>query len=253
MGAPATGPTSTSVARGVRRVLVALLVVAILVLGVWITGGIITDDFETSVALTTAWFAVAGVACAATAYSRRGLRIPVLAAYFVTAVAVGGYLGWTTLHDRVVHEQVAVGIPASRVAGAPGRDDVAVTSGRVGAAAKPERARRAAAVQLAAGRFRSGEHETTGRAAIVRLPGGRLVLTITRFRTSPGPDLRVRLVPGNTDLGDVTGNRDLGGLKGNVGDQQYDLPERAPVGDASVIIWCRAFTATFGAAHLAPS
>ncbi len=252
MSGPAGGPTGRSVARRLR-VPVAPLIAAILVFGVWVAGGVITDDFETSVALTAGWFTVAGVACAATAYNVRELRVPVLGAYLVTAVAVGGYLGWSTLHDRVVHEHVAVGVPASRVAVMPGRGGAAVTPGRAGAVPTPGRARRIAPVQVAAGRFRSGEHETTGRAAIVRLAGGRLVLTITRFRTSPGPDLRVRLVPGNTDRGDAIGGRDLGGLKGNVGDQEYDLPDRSPVGDASVVIWCRAFTATFGAAHLTPS
>jgi hypothetical protein len=234
---------------GLGRALAAPLVAAILVFGVWVTGGLITNDFETSVALTTAWFAVAGVACAATAYFVRRLRAPVLAAYLVTAVAVGGYLGWSTLHDRVVHERVVIGTPASRIAATP---PAPATGTRAPATRAPARRARQP-VQLAAGEFRSGEHSTTGKAAIVRLGSGRLVLTITRFRTSPGPDLRVRLVPGNTDRGDATGSRDLGGLKGNAGDQEYKLPERAAVGDASVVIWCRAFTATFGAAHLTPS
>jgi Electron transfer DM13 len=71
---------------------------------------------------------------------------------------------------------------------------------------------------------------------------------LTRFRTSPGPDLRVRPVPGHADPGDVRGNRDLGGLKGNIGDQQYDLPAGAPRG--TLVIWCRAFSATFDTAQL---
>jgi len=246
---------------GLGRVLVAPLVAAILVFGVWVAGGVITNDFATSVALTTAWFAVAGIACAAIAYFVRGVRLPVLAAYLLTAVAVGGYLGWSTLHDRVVHERVVVGTPASGVAATPPSPPSPPSPASLAspaapatrAPATPSPARQAEPVQLVAGEFRSGEHSTSGKAAIVRLASGRLVLTITRFRTSPGPDLRVRLVPGNTDRGDGTGARDLGGLKGNVGDQQYQLPERARVGDASVVIWCRAFTATFGAAHLTPS
>ena len=53
------------------------------------------------------------LACLAIAIRRRALRVPVLAAYIVTAGAVGLYLGLTTLRDRVVDERVAVGTPAA--------------------------------------------------------------------------------------------------------------------------------------------
>jgi hypothetical protein len=216
------------------RILVAPVVGAIVVVGVWVTGGLITDDFKASAALTAVWFAVAGAACAVLAYRVRSLRLPVAIGYLATAAAVGGFLAWSTLHDRVVHERVVVGVPVSRVVAAP------------------PALRHARPVQLSAGAFRSGEHRTTGRAAIVRLPSGRLVLTITRFRTSPGPDLRVRVVPGRAERGDAAGNRDLGGLKGNIGDQQYKLP-RGTSARATVVIWCRAFSATFGTAALVRS
>jgi len=84
--------------------------------------------------------------------------------------------------------------------------------------------RLAVGVELAAGEFTSGEHETTGVARVVRVAGGRRVLTLSGFATSPGPDLRVRLAPdGGTD-GSAAGVTDLGALKGNRGDQQYELP-----------------------------
>jgi hypothetical protein len=44
-------------------------------------------------ALTAAWFAISGAACVLVARRRRALRIPVMAAYILTAVAVGAYLG----------------------------------------------------------------------------------------------------------------------------------------------------------------
>jgi len=216
------------------RLLAAPIVGAIVVVGVWVAGGLISDDFKTSVALTTVWFLLAAGGCAAVAYRVRSLRVPVAVGYLATAAAVGGFLAWSTLHNRVVHERVAVGIPASHLP----------------AAAPAQRAR---PVQLAAGAFLSGEHRTTGRAAIVRLRSGLVVLTITGLHTSPGPDLRVRLVPGAHDRGDAPGNQDLGALKGNIGDQQYDLPARANVAHATVVIWCRAFSATFGSANLARS
>ena len=62
----------------------------------------------------------------------------------------------------------------------------------------------------------------------MRLPDGRRYLTLRGFSTAPGPDLRVRLVPGGGDDGAAHGNLDLGALKGNRGDQQYRIPARGP-------------------------
>jgi hypothetical protein len=84
----------------------------------------------------------------------------------------------------------------------------------------------------------------------VRVRGGRRYLTLTSFATSAGPDLRVRLVPGDTLDGGAPGAVDLGALKGNKGDQQYRLPAGTAVRGHSVVIWCRAFSAPFGGARL---
>ena len=81
--------------------------------------------------------------------------------------------------------------------------------------------------------------------------GGGRVLTLTRFSTSPGPDLRVRLVLGRSENGGSAGARDLGGLKGNKGDQQYRLPPGVDLRRyGAVVIWCRAFSAAFAKADL---
>jgi hypothetical protein len=228
--------------------LAAVPVVAVVVAGgVWVAGGVLTDDFRGSLALTAAWFALSGAACAAVAFRRPALRIPVLAAFVMTSGAIGGYLGLTTLRDRVVDETVVMGTPASglRAAGAPGGRDA--DAGGHGAVPAPAR------VELARGRFRSGEHATAGTAAVVRLRDGRRFLTLTHFATSPGPDLRVRLVPGRTLNGAADGAVDLGALKGNRGDQQYRLPAGAAIAGRTVIIWCRAFSAPFGGAGLRAS
>jgi hypothetical protein len=159
----------------------------------------------------------------------RALRVAVLATYVVTAGAVGGYLGWTTLHERVVDERVVTAAPTTANA-APGSES--------------------AAVGLARGQFRSHEHGTTGDAAVVRLADGRRFLTLTSFDTSPGPDLRVRLAPDGSVDGGVDGAVDLGALKGNRGDQQYAIPAGVDVADRTVVIWCRAFSVAFGSARL---
>jgi Electron transfer DM13 len=203
------------------------VVAAIVLVGVWVAGGVISNDFRLSMVLTAAWFALSGLACVAVAIRQRTLRVPVLAAYLVTAAAIGTYLGLATLRDRVVHETVVTGTP---IAAAP---------------APP-----AANVELARGRFRSGEHATSGRAAVVRTAGGTRYLTLTSFATSPGPDLRVRLVPRASTDGGAPDAIDLGGLKGNRGDQQYRLPSGTNVAGSTVVIWCRAFSVDFGSARL---
>jgi hypothetical protein len=192
---------------------------ALVLLGIWVAGGVLTNDFRSSMALTALWFVLSVGAAGLVARRFRSLAAPVLVAVVGTWAAAGGYLAWTTLSGTTVHERVAV---------AGGGN-----------------------VELAGGSFRSGEHTTTGRAAILRLASGRRVLTLD-LRTSPGPDLRVYLAPG--DGSDVADHRDLGGLKGNRGTQQYDIP-----GDISlarytaVVVYCRAFSAPFGSATLTPA
>ena len=216
----------------ILRLLAVPATAALVAIGVWVTGGLISDDFRVSMALTAAWFAVCAAVCAAVAWRVRPLRVPVLAGYALSATAIGLYLGLTTLRDRVVDERIVTAAPATT---AP-------------AAGKPAPAR---AVELLRARFRSHEHETTGTAAVVRLADGRRFATLTRFSTSPGPDLRVRLVPGDSTAGGAAGSVDLGALKGNRGDQQYAIPARVRVSGHTLVIWCRAFSAPFGSARLA--
>jgi Electron transfer DM13 len=215
------------------RLLSFPLVAVTVAAGVWVAGGLITNDFRTSAALIAIWMLVAAIVCLAIAIRRRALRVPVIAGFLVSAGAIGAFLALTTLRDRVVHEQVFVGRPVAAV-----RSDAPAPRGPV---------------ELARGRLRSGEHRTVGVAAVVRLPSGARYLTLRGFSTAPGPDLRVRLVPGGGGDGAARGNIDLGGLKGNRGDQQYRLPARAVVAGHSVVIWCRAFSAPFGSARLAPA
>src|SRR4051794_37233721 len=215
-----------------RRWLAFPAVVVLVVVGVWIAGGLIADSFRVSMALVTAWFILLGVAVFVLARSRRGLAVPLVAGYLIAAGAVGGFL-LLSMRSKTVHERVVVGRPAgSAVAGG-------ATAG--------------GPVEEQTGRFTSGEHETSGVASVVRVPGGRRMLTLTRFSTSPGPDVRVRIVPGRTDNGGAKGNVDLGGLKGDKGNQQYEIPNGLNPKGYSVVIWCRAFSAVFGSAFLQTS
>jgi hypothetical protein len=203
----------------------AIVVAAALAVGIWVAGGAISNDFVTSVVLVAIWMGATGVVCLVVAVRRRALRLPVLGAYVLVALAAGVWLGRAELFDRTVHENVVKPDPA------PARRNVLV----------------------ARGDFESLEHGSSGVASLIRTREGRHVLTLTNFSTSNGPDLRVYLVAGPVaDAGDVHDFADLGGLKGNKGDQQYDVTGKALDGRyRTVVIWCRAFSVGFARARLA--
>jgi hypothetical protein len=205
-------PSRQRVDRRLRLALIPL-VILIVAAGLWVAGGVLTDDTKLAKALATAWLGLAGIVSVLVGLRWRDLAVPVIAAYVVTALTVGGYLTYTSSVDRVVNEQVVSGVEARAVA---------------------------------SGAFRGLAHETMGRATVMERSDGSRVLTLTGFRTDPGPDLRVYVVPG--DGSDVSNAVDLGRLKGNRGDQQYDVPDGVRAG--SVVIWCRAFSVAFGVAEL---
>ena len=111
-----------------------------------------------------------------------------------------------------------------------------------------------ATVEIAHGSFRSLEHRTTGRARLLRLADGSVVLRFEGLDTSNGPDLRVYLSELSADLGwHAYGVHylELGALRGNRGSQNYRVPTSAdPTKYHSAVIWCRRFTVGFGVAPL---
>jgi hypothetical protein len=186
--------------------LVVVSVVVVVLLGIWVTGGVLTDDATSAKVLTGCWFGASGLVALLLARTWPGLAV----------AAVGSW---------------PVAVPSTSAGGTA--DGSAPSTPASGPRLE------------ATGRFRSGEHETRGRATLLRTPDGRRILTLTGFATAPGPDLRVYLVPRRSGVDDAV---DVGGLKGNKGDQQYVVPGSARV--ASVVVWCRAFSVAFGTAVL---
>jgi hypothetical protein len=111
---------------------------------------------------------------------------------------------------------------------------------------------------LESGRFYSILHPTQGNATIFRMGDGTLVLRLTNFSTSNGPDVHVYMVAAE-DAKDVAtvqqaGFIDLGVLKGNIGDQNYKLSGDLDLAKyRAVSIWCKRFSVNFGAAALRPT
>jgi lipopolysaccharide export LptBFGC system permease protein LptF len=110
---------------------------------------------------------------------------------------------------------------------------------------------------LATGTFHGKVHSTSGRATIYQEEDGKLILRLTNFKTSNGPDVHVILIAAkdaNDDdnfLKNDTERVELGKLKGNEGDQNYEIPSGTDVGKfQTVSIYCERFNANFGAAPL---
>ena len=112
-------------------------------------------------------------------------------------------------------------------------------------------------LQLFSGQFKGYAHPTDGTASIYRMDSKR-ILRLTNFRTSNGPDVHVYLIAAPDAKDDATVKNaafvDLGILKGNIGDQNYDVPDAVDLGKyRAVTIWCKRFSINFGTAPLAPT
>jgi pentapeptide MXKDX repeat protein len=110
---------------------------------------------------------------------------------------------------------------------------------------------------LETGKFHGKVHATSGRATVYQEADGKMVLRLTNFKTSNGPDVHVLLVRAEDKALDeeiVKGevdNVELGTLKGNHGDQNYDLPASVDLNKyQAVAIYCERFHAIFGVARL---
>ncbi|MFN2389323.1 MAG: DM13 domain-containing protein [Actinomycetota bacterium] len=104
------------------------------------------------------------------------------------------------------------------------------------------------------GDFRSIDHETSGRVVLAPAADGRYYARLQDFQTENGPDLFVYLsaAPASAE-GRVFADEfvDLGPLRGNLGNQNYVVPEGTDIERyRSIVIWCRRFTSPFGAAPL---
>src|SRR5947207_13952820 len=82
---------------------------------------------------------------------------------------------------------------------------------------------------LFTGKFHGKVHATSGRATVYQEADGKLVVRLTNFKTSNGPDVPVILVTTKDAMDDAnflkdkTGKVELGKLKGTEGDQNYEI------------------------------
>ena len=131
---------------------------------------------------------------------------------------------------------------------------VAFTFGLLGSVYAQDSAQ---AKPLATGTFHGNVHSTSGRATIYQEQDGKLILRLTNFKTSNGPDVHVILIAAKDAndnanfLKSSTERVELGNLKGNEGDQNYEIPSGTDLSKfQTVSIYCERFNANFGAAPL---
>jgi hypothetical protein len=110
---------------------------------------------------------------------------------------------------------------------------------------------------LETGTFHGKVHSTSGRATIYQESDGKLILRLTNFKTSNGPDVHVILIAVKDADDDANFLKsgvkrvELGELKGNEGDQNYEIPGGTDLNKfQTVSIYCERFNANFGAAPL---
>ena len=107
------------------------------------------------------------------------------------------------------------------------------------------------------GTFHGKVHSTSGRATIYQGGDSKLILRLTNFKTSNGPDVHVILIAAKDADDDAnflkssTKRVELGKIKGNEGDQNYEIPAGTDLTKfQTVSIYCERFNANFGAAPL---
>jgi hypothetical protein len=92
-----------------------------------------------------------------------------------------------------------------------------------------------------------GIHNAEGQAKVIQLSDESNFLRLEDFRSTNGPDLYVYLSTDKTPSDFVN----LGRLKGNVGDQNYEIPDGTDLSKYdTALIWCQAFSVLFGSAEL---
>ena len=118
----------------------------------------------------------------------------------------------------------------------------------------------ASPVELKEGSFCDGDsrHKGSGTATIYRGADGSHLLRLENLDVTNGPDLRVILSPGQNPQGrdevSAPGYIELGKLKGNMGNQNYEIPDGMEVSSfGSVVIYCKAFHVLFSVASLEDS
>lgn len=112
---------------------------------------------------------------------------------------------------------------------------------------------KASTISLKSGSFRDEDrlHKGSGDATLYQLEDSSVILRLEDLNVTNGPDLHVLLMVDPEGRDTSQGYLDLGKLKGNVGNQNYPVPEGEDPSDyAAVMIYCQPFHVIFSTAPL---
>jgi hypothetical protein len=202
---------------------------------------------------------------------RRNVRWAVPGALAAVGVGLWLFFGYFGFHTLFIDDKVNEEIPVfTSGAGASGLPSDASTDAEVDEANDvmaeegtptddptsepiPETSEPEIIVQYS-GPFVDRSHPTKGTADILTDGSSQRFLRFEDFATDNGPDLNVYLstAPVDADADQFDDDAiDLGDLKGNIGPQNYEIPESVDLDRyTTVVIWCVRFGVAFGAAAL---
>lgn len=177
-----------------------------------------------------------------------------------------GFFGFQTLFiDDKVEESGPVFASGAGASGLPSdeiSDDLAAdmnaavqeTDMAVEVEADDEMPEVAEIVVLGSGEFVARSHPGSGVAQVLNDGTAQRFLRFEDFETDNGPDLNVYLsaAPPDADASQFDDDFvDLGDLKGNIGSQNYEIPEDVDLERYStVVVWCVRFGVAFTVADL---
>jgi hypothetical protein len=176
----------------------------------------------------------------------------------IPVLVVAWWLGSPLFLDSEVNEAFPTPVAAEDQTGIESTTTTVATTGATTEATSSTTSTSEVAaepVSLLTGEFRDADssHLGSGTATIYELEDGSVVLRFEDFEVTNGPDLHVYLVPNDnpTSSDDLGGYVDLGSLKGNIGDQNYEVPDGVDISDfGSVVIYCVPFHVFFSIAPL---
>lgn len=148
---------------------------------------------------------------------------------WIAVVIVVLVVGWYLASPLFIDKEVDEGLPVS-VGGEPNQQEA------------PQ------SMIILEGTFRGVDsaHNVEGQAFVLEEDGKRY-LRFENFRSTNGPSLKVYLSK-DTNAGDYIS---LGDLKGNIGNQNYEVPEGVDLGEYNqILIWCEPFSVLFGHAEV---
>lgn len=181
--------------------------------------------------------------------------------WWLIAVAVVGaplawYLGSPLFIDRTVTEAFPMSAKATLPEGMTKEQaETELMEASKQTSAASEKMPATAIATLAKGSFTDADsfHKGSGTALVARVGSDR-VLRLEEFRVTNGPDLYVYLAvhPQPRSRAELDqGHVSLGRLKGNIGSQNYSIPESVRIeSHQSVVIYCRRFHVVFSTATL---